>query len=203
MFPAFMPVKSLSIPSGMLSLCRTLIRRDISVSNNDSSSPHLLCTVTDKRLLNIAVSIYCLSVCSPLPPPIFHHAFLTNSKRKKKKPSLFVNWPGSGERIVAKCTASRLSLTFRLFCSAFYQQTKKKNNNPAKADKAEPLPVCLSVTQMFYLSLASVQTQEKNHRVVCVHDYSAFFLCLQRAHLILSELPKYLLAPKSVTLSAK
>ena len=44
-----------------------------------------------------------------------------------ENPSLFVNWRGSGERIVAKCSAACLSLTFSLFffCSAFYQQTKK------------------------------------------------------------------------------
>lgn len=98
---------------------------DISVSINDSSSLHLLCTVTDKRLLKIAVSVYCLSVCSLPPPPLSISVCLTNNWGKKKN-SLFVNWPGSAERIVAKCNAACLSLTFRLFCSAFHQQTKRK-----------------------------------------------------------------------------
>lgn len=31
------------------------------------------------------------------------------------------------------------SLTFRLFCSAFYQQSKKKQKTRAEADRAEPL----------------------------------------------------------------
>ncbi len=48
----------------------THTHKDISVNINDSSSLCLLCTVTDKRLLNIAVSIYCLSVCSLVPLPL-------------------------------------------------------------------------------------------------------------------------------------
>lgn len=196
-----MPVKSLSVPSGMLSLCCTLIRRDI--SNNDSSSPHLLCTVADKRLLNIAVSIYCLPVCSPLPLPIFHHAFPHKQQKKKKSPhSLWI-----GQEVVRGLLLSALPLAcpwhLGFFVLPSTSRQKKKQNNPAKADKTEPLPVCLSVTQMFYLGLASVQTEEKNHRLVCARDYSAFFLSRHRAHLILSGLPKYLLAPKSFTLSTK
>lgn len=48
--------------------CVACLDADISVGNNSSSSLHLLAAVTDKRLLNIAVSAHCLSVSSPLPP---------------------------------------------------------------------------------------------------------------------------------------
>lgn len=121
-FTAFITVKSLSIPSGVLSSCctHTHTHSDISVSINDSSSHRLLCTVTDKRQLNIAVSIYCLCVCS-LPPPSL---FISPASQTTENLLLLVNWPGSGERIVAKCSSACLSLTFRLFCSALHQQTK-------------------------------------------------------------------------------
>lgn len=162
-----MPVKSLSVPSGMLSLCCTHSYAETFQSATMISPPPTCYALWQTKgcLILLSLSIVFLSVLlSLLLFSITPSSQIAKKKKKREKPSLFVNWPGSGERIVAKCTASRLSLTFRLFCSAFYQQTKKKKNNPAKADKAEPLPVCLSVTQMFYLSLASVQTEEKNLR---------------------------------------
>lgn len=94
-----------------------------------SSSLHLLCAVTDKGLLNNAVSIYCLSDFFLLLP-----LSISNSSW------LFVNWPGSAERIVAKCGGARPSLTFMPFCSAFHQQTKTQSKQ-IKPQRSKS-PVC-------------------------------------------------------------
>lgn len=167
-----MAVKSLSVPSGMLSLCCTLIRRDISVSHNDSSSPHLLCTVTDKRLLNIAVSIYCLPVCSPLPPPIFHRAFLTNSKKKKKEKSPHSLWIGQeverGLLLSALPLACAWHLGFFVLPSTS-RQKKKKTPQPKQIKPSLSQSACLSHGCSISASPRS-KRKKKNHRVVCVRD---------------------------------
>uniref|UniRef100_A0A7N8Y6J8 Chloride channel 2c n=1 Tax=Mastacembelus armatus TaxID=205130 RepID=A0A7N8Y6J8_9TELE len=97
------------------------------------SSHHYGCLV----LLSLSI-VFPFVLC---PPPSLS---ISAASKTTEKPLLYVNRPGSGERIVAKCSATCLSLTFRRFCSAFHQQTKKKTT---KADKAQPLAVCLSITR--------------------------------------------------------
>lgn len=125
---------------------------------------------TKARLVLLPLSIVSLSILCP--PPFFSHF---PASQTTENLSLFVNWPGSGERIVAKCSVARLSLTFRLFCSMFHSQTQ----NPTKTDKAQPLKVCLSVTQEYCSITASLihrnRREEDNHREVSVVDSSTLF----------------------------
>uniref|UniRef100_A0A4W6BSI3 Chloride channel 2c n=1 Tax=Lates calcarifer TaxID=8187 RepID=A0A4W6BSI3_LATCA len=71
-------------------------------------------------LILLCLSVFSVSVvCSP--PALS----ICTASQTTENPSLFVNWPGSGKRIVAKCSAACLSLTFRLFCSAVPPADKK------------------------------------------------------------------------------
>lgn len=74
----------------------------------------------------------------------FNLACLTNNNLKKKN-LLFVNWPGSGERIVAKCVAACLPVTFRLllFCLP-------------PADKTQPKQIKQSLSHSACLSHCSI-----------------------------------------------
>lgn len=101
---------TVTIISGAVTVLHT--HTDLSVVINDSPSLCLWCTVTDKRLLNIAVSIFCLCLFSAHRPLL--HSLLPH-RQLKTTHSLWIGQ--EAERIVAKC----LSLTFRLFCSLHKQ----------------------------------------------------------------------------------
>ena len=62
------------------------------------------------------------------------------------------------------------------------------------ADKAQPLPVCLSVTQArSYITASLVRMKEEIHRDVGVRDYSALFPPYSVRTLFFSGLPLNLL----------
>lgn len=137
MFAAFITVKSLSISSGVLSPCCT----HTDIQSSLMIPPPAVCYVlwqTKGCLILLSLSIVTLSVLSPPPP----HS-ISPASQTIENPSLFVNWPGSGERIAAKCSAACLSLTFRLFCSAFHQRHKIKTQ-PRQIKPIFSQSACLS-----------------------------------------------------------
>lgn len=111
-------------------------------ANINDSSLHLLCTETDKRLLNNAVSIYCLSVCSP-PPPLSISPASQTTTWKKRTCSLWI-----GQEVVRGLLLSALLLAclwhLGFYCSAFHQQTKTQPKQ-IKPSLSSLLPVCHTV----------------------------------------------------------
>lgn len=64
------------------------------------------------------------------------------------------------------------------------------------ADKAQPLPVCLSVTQAYsYITASLVRMNKEIHRDVGVRDSSALFPPYSVQTLFFSGLPLELLGP--------
>lgn len=145
----------------------------------------------------LSLSIVSLSV---LCPPSLSLS-ISPASQTTENPSLFVNWPGSGERIVAKCSAACLSVTFRLFCSAFHQQTKTQ---PRQIKPSLSQSACLSHRHAVISPPRwSIRREKKSRGDVCVRDYSALFPPRSIKDTILFSAATGSVATKSFTLSAK